>query len=1227
MVLATRRTASMKVRLIATLIAVFAFVMQPYVGMMFENTAHAAPVTSHVVINEISPSPSNGKAEWIELYNPTASAVTDLSGWTLSDASNHATALIGSIGAAGFATFTVTDFNNNGDTAYLRNGATTIDTVQYGKIAADHTWARKYDASSDFEDRATGSYNATNGSAPVVPVVVNPVEDTTNGKTFATIQAALSDSATQDNDTITLNADVTTTSFIKITRPIVLNGNGHTITASNTVTSSVIDIWNTTGVSISNLTVNGNGVYIRGVNAYDATVNLNDVTVKNNGKDGVVVNASHVTVNNITTSGNAWDGIDVDKAGAVLTVNGTSNHTETGNAIYLDDTTTGAKVVNTNNQYFISHPNKENNNPNDRAYNLDRSNLVVNATSPTNNAVVRTSNHKLVVTGTFTATQNGANYLQTQLVYNGNSKGIVTTYGAVTNGTLAEFDTTGLPDGGGYYIALTGTDTLGNVSERKIINFTIDNTPPVAAFTSSTSNPTPNGYYNSDFQVGYSATDNVQLKGMNISLRDANDTTGNQWRANCYDNQVETTKSDIGTCTVKLPANLPDGEYFMQIGVQDAAGNWAAVATRNIRIQREVPVQPTHLQVKYQYDSNYIANGSTLWQNAKGSNNLALTWSDKSGDWVDGHDVKVTYPDGTKDSFHQGPNTNSWLIYNNFGKKGNGQYVYSVVADNPNGTSVPSDTFTLYYDTQSPTASFTSTLPHYVNGNFTVTGVADDNVRLSSAFFDVRDSKGYVAGCEAGTFTINYNSDHTHADLSCVINASQLVNGQTYTVRIHDGDMTGHYGGGEDRQIVFDTDAPVQPQGLQAKFQYDGTNVANNAYLNITAKPNGNNLELLWDQPTDWVTGYHILATYPNDNTVHVGYQGPNANAWLIYNGFGQYGNGAYTYQVEAVNPNGSTVSSEKFTLNYDTINPVVEPITVTDAKGQTKDANGANLRGAVTFNVRQTEANPNRLYVEYDQKDSNGKWQKLANTGWVYDKNTADLSVNTTQWADGEYQVKVSTDDKAWNHSGAAATFTVDNTPPTLTVNASNGTNVSGTTSNATDTVTVDGEAATVENVANQNGTYNWSFTPTRAYKTGATTITIVSTDAAGNATQETAQVIVAPAAQQDAVKTNAPSGATTLVDATTSGIQSFAVTPNNDNSTIAPTDGSDPAVLGAQTKKDTKNPTSNAAVLGTNSVKAGTWTIFGLTWYWWLLILAILAGIIAWIVAAARRASDSSL
>jgi len=46
-------------------------------------------------------------------------------------------------------------------------------------------------------------------------------------------------------------------------------------------------------------------------------ISINNVTLKNNAHDGMVVDGASVTVDNITTMNNGWGGIDVDQGSGV----------------------------------------------------------------------------------------------------------------------------------------------------------------------------------------------------------------------------------------------------------------------------------------------------------------------------------------------------------------------------------------------------------------------------------------------------------------------------------------------------------------------------------------------------------------------------------------------------------------------------------------------------------------------------------------------------------------------------------------------------------------------------------------------------------------------------------------------------------------------------------------------------------------------------------------------
>ena len=204
--------------------------------------------------------------------------------------------------------------------------------------------------------------------------------------------------AVADNGTVTLISDITSSRETFISKPVVIEGGNHVLTTTtqfvaNDKDNSVIEINSTSAVNVSNLVVDGTGGnYLNGVNSFKSTATLNNLTLKNNDKYGMVVNGSSVTVNNITTSSNNWGGINVDVSSttnpARLTVNGKSAHSEYAN-IYMDDTTRKVEVADTNSQYTFG-PSGIPGRPNDRVYRLipDTQGPAIGSKNPAKNEVI-----------------------------------------------------------------------------------------------------------------------------------------------------------------------------------------------------------------------------------------------------------------------------------------------------------------------------------------------------------------------------------------------------------------------------------------------------------------------------------------------------------------------------------------------------------------------------------------------------------------------------------------------------------------------------------------------------------------------------------------------------------------------------------------------------------------------------------------------------------------------
>ena len=158
-------------------------------------------------------------------------------------------------------------------------------------------------------------------------------------KYYNTLEEALA--ASKSGDTITLVKDVTVSNtqamansnyneaVITLKDGVTLDGDTHTIYASgswfkstdgNNIDKPANHIVGVSGVSatIKNLTIVGNEYTKHGINAYGvngkATLNISNVTIKNCGTAGMVINGAKVTATNINTEGNPWGAINVDKS-------------------------------------------------------------------------------------------------------------------------------------------------------------------------------------------------------------------------------------------------------------------------------------------------------------------------------------------------------------------------------------------------------------------------------------------------------------------------------------------------------------------------------------------------------------------------------------------------------------------------------------------------------------------------------------------------------------------------------------------------------------------------------------------------------------------------------------------------------------------------------------------------------------------------------------------------
>lgn len=193
------------------------------------------------------------------------------------------------------------------------------------------------------------------GKSAACTVTVLDGSNVVNVDTAEELVAAVANSDNAGKTIVLAEDEYTLTETVFVTQDITLEGNNSTLTAGSTpwadVTNgraSIITVTNGADVTIRNLTVTGakqsGSVYGHGVNLAQAgSVTLENVTATNNSGVGVLVNDTVATLKNVTTSGNAWGGVNVDVIGrdwdvpaTVLTVDEACDFAEDAQ-IYCDD--------------------------------------------------------------------------------------------------------------------------------------------------------------------------------------------------------------------------------------------------------------------------------------------------------------------------------------------------------------------------------------------------------------------------------------------------------------------------------------------------------------------------------------------------------------------------------------------------------------------------------------------------------------------------------------------------------------------------------------------------------------------------------------------------------------------------------------------------------------------------------------------------------------------------
>lgn len=302
---------------------------------------------------------------------------------------------------------------------------------------------------------------------------------------------------------------------------------------------------------------------------------------------------------------------------------------------------------------------------------------------------------------------------------------------------------------------------------------------------------------------------------------------------------------------------------------------------------------------------------------------------------------------------------------------------------------------------------------------------------------------------------------------------------------------------------------------------------------------------------------------------------------------------GVYTIRMNAADMAGNIASTLTRQFTIDNTAPVVtiNPITTTTDNTPTITGTVDDSDATVTVTVDG---------IDYIAANTAGVW-----------------AVTLATIADGTYTVQVTAEDTAGNVTSPAeeASLLVDTTAPVVVIvsqtTAGNQPTISGTVNDlaATLSVTFNGDTYTVT-----NNVGSWSFTAPTALANGTYVFSITATDTEGNFFTQNANVVVAVVTPE----------AATL--ATPAGTVATTTTPTTDTTgVLGETDDNTDVIAQNQTSTDE----GKADVAGETDEKTNkdSSSIFGIAWYWWLLILAALGVAGWWIIGAIRkRNADNS-
>ncbi len=344
-----------------------------------------------------------------------------------------------------------------------------------------------------------------------------------------------------------------------------------------------------------------------------------------------------------------------------------------------------------------------------------------------------------------------------------------------------------------------------------------------------------------------------------------------------------------------------------------------------------------------------------------------------------------------------------------------------------------------------------------------------------------------------------------------------------------------------------------------------------------------------------------------------------------------------FWWRVKSVDASGNQGAwSNLWKVTIDNVAPVIS----------TSITEGQALSGAVDVDLNTVEAHPKVYNIRVLNADNSVVVIDGVAQGKYDANNTTNSFVynwDTTKVPNGTYKIQYSARDAAGN-SGTTIfrTISINNTPvveppvpvaPTVSIDPDlNGRTVTGLVSvdSADFTVKIDGVTRNVVvTIGDAVGDkFAWSFELPEDITSGMTHNVKVTVTKDGQSSDDDASFFIPEVPGGGTISTDT-SGVDPLLEQLRTALAQPFVIPNT-FAIVTPsvadgqTSSSDAAVLGTQTAKD---PTTdqNAKTVAVAATENG-WKLFGILWYWWLLLLVVL-GYLSYRTVAKRRSDAQDI